>query len=59
MECKEECFERSPLKTEMGHTNKVVSFYKQVKSAYSSYPNSKFWKEAFEFIEKRYKKLKK
>lgn len=56
MDTNEHLFDGSVLKTELTNTKNVVAFYKQVSSAYKSFPESKFWKDAFEFIENRYKK---
>ena len=49
-------FEGSPLKSEMTNTNKIKTFYNLVKSAHNRLPESKFWKDAFEFIQKRHQK---
>lgn len=54
-----ECeFKGSPLESTLTNTKKVELHYNAVKYALQGQPDSKFWKEAFELISKRNKKLK-
>ncbi|MGL5277348.1 hypothetical protein [Myroides sp.] len=54
----ETAFKNSSLMSTMKTTIEVEKFYYATESALSKQPNSKFWKDAFEFIEKRFKKIK-
>ncbi|WP_413512202.1 hypothetical protein [Myroides odoratus] len=51
-------FNNSNLKSTLTTTKAVEKFYYATKSASEQQPNSKFWKDALFFIEKRFKKLK-
>lgn len=52
-------FKGSNLEATLKNTNAVEKFYKATESAFEKQPNSKFWKQAYELISKRYKRLKK
>lgn len=54
----EDDFKNSSLKSTMSTTKEVEKFYYATKSALEAQPQSKFWKDALFFIEKRFKKLK-
>jgi|GEM_PF-6682599 len=56
MKIKESPFDGSPLKNEMAHTKHPDIFYKMVKRAHEHKPNSLFWRQALDFIEKKYLK---
>lgn len=48
-------FTNSSLHNTMQSTKEVKKFYDETKYALSKQPQSKFWKEAFEFISKKCK----
>ena len=50
-------FTNSSLQTTLIHTKEVKKFYDATEFALKKQPNSNFWKEAFELINQRNKKL--
>lgn len=51
-------FKNSSLKSTMSTTKEVEKFYYATKNALEQQPNSKFWKDAFYFIEQKFNGLK-
>lgn len=50
-------FKGSPLMATLTTTKQIEKFFYATERALLEQPNSKFWKEAFDFIEKRFKKI--